>query len=40
MFTAKEIRKKYYKKGEKKLPELDWDFHERIAEKLPKKMWY
>ena len=40
IFTAAEIRKKYYKKGEKKLPEFDWDFHEKIAEKLPKKMWY
>ena len=40
VFTADEIRKKYYKKNVDKLPEFDWDFHKRIADKLPKKMWY
>ena len=40
VFTAEKIRKKYYKKGADKLPEFDWDFHKRIADKLPKKMWY
>ena len=39
-FTAEEIRKKYLKKNADKMPEFDWDFHQRIAEKLPKKMWY
>ncbi len=39
-FTAEEIRKKYLKKNTDKLPEFDWDFHQRIAEKLPKKYWY
>lgn len=39
-FTAAEIRKKYLKKGADKLPEFDWDFHKRIADKLPKEMWY
>lgn len=40
IFTADEIRKKYMKKKADKLPEFDWDFHERIAKKLPKKYWY
>lgn len=40
VFTAEEIRKKYYKKNADKLPEFDWDFHQRIADKLPKKIWY
>ena len=39
-FTAEEIRKKYLRKNTDKLPEFDWDFHQRIAEKLPKKYWY
>ena len=38
--TAGEIRKKYYKKNASKLPELDYEFHKRIADKLPKKFWY
>ena len=39
--TAKEIRKKYFKtKNPKKLEGFDWDFHKRIADKLPKKFWY
>ncbi len=40
LFTAAEIRKKYLKKNATKLPDFDWDFHMRIAEKLPKKYWY
>ena len=40
VFTAAEIRKKYLKKDVKKLPEFDWDFHKRIADKLPKKILY
>ncbi len=39
-FTAEEIRKKYLKKNADKLPEFDWEFHNRIAQKLPKKMLY
>lgn len=39
-FTASEIRKQYYQKGADKLPDFDWEFHKRIADKLPKKMWY
>lgn len=39
--TAKEIRKKYFKeKNPEKLDGFDWDFHKRIADKLPKKFWY
>lgn len=42
LITAKEIRKKYFKGG--KVPErldgFDYDFHMKIAEKLPKKFWY
>lgn len=40
VMTAKEIRKKYLKKNADKLPELDYEFHKRIADKLPKKFWY
>ena len=39
-FTASEIRKKYLKKNADKLPEFDWDFHKRIADKLPKNMLF
>ncbi|MBR2831216.1 hypothetical protein IKE83_02555 [Candidatus Saccharibacteria bacterium] len=41
-FTAKEIREKYLKDNQnaEKLPEFDWDFHKRIAEKLPREFWY
>lgn len=39
-FTAEEIRKKYLEKDAKKLPEFDWEFHNRIARQLPKRMWY
>ena len=24
----------------KRMPDFDWDFHKKIAEKLPKKFWY
>lgn len=41
VMTAKEIRKKYFKeKNPKRLEGFDYDFHQRIADKLPKKMWY
>lgn len=41
MMTAAEIRKTYFKtKQPKRLDGFDWDFHERIAEQLPKKFWY
>ncbi len=41
IMTAKEIRKKYFKtKNPEKLEGFDYDFHMRIAEKLPKKFWY
>lgn len=41
IMTAAEIRKKYFKKKDiKRLEGFDWDFHLRIAEKLPKKFWY
>ena len=39
--TAEEIRKKYFKKADqKRLEGFDYDFHQRIADKLPKKFWY
>lgn len=39
--TAEEIRKKYFKeKNPKRLEGFDWDFHKRIADKLPKEYWY
>ena len=39
--TATEIRKKYFKtKNPERLENFDWDFHERIAKKLPKEFWY
>ena len=41
LMTAKEIRKKYFKTKEpKRLEGFDWDFHQKIAEKLPKHFWY
>ena len=41
IMTAEEIRKKYFKtKNPKKLEGFDWDFHQRIADKLPKNFWY
>ena len=40
--TADYIRKKYFKNGKmpEKIPEFDWEFHQRIADKLPKSFWY
>ena len=41
IMTAAEIRKKYFKTKEpKRLEGFDYDFHERIAQKLPKRFWY
>lgn len=41
IMTADYIRKKYFKtKNPKKLDGFDKDFHQRIADKLPKKFWY
>lgn len=39
--TADEIRKKYFKeKSPKRLEGFDYDFHLKIAKKLPKEFWY
>lgn len=39
--TASEIRKKYFKtKNPKRLEGFDYDFHQRIADKLPREFWY
>lgn len=40
--TASEIRKKYFSKSKnpEKLEGFDYEFHKRIADKLPKKFWY
>ena len=41
IMTADEIRKKYFKtKNPEKLEGFDWEFHKRIADKLPKNFWY
>lgn len=41
VMTADEIKKKYFKtKNPKRLEGFDYDFHMRIAKKLPKKFWY
>ena len=41
IMTAEEIRKKYFKtKKPERLDGFDWDFHKRIADKLPKEFWY
>ncbi|MBQ3464854.1 hypothetical protein IJH15_01375 [Candidatus Saccharibacteria bacterium] len=41
IMTADEIRKKYFKtKNPKRLEGFDYEFHKRIAEKLPKSFWY
>lgn len=42
VITADTIRKKYIKnrKNIDKLEDFDYDFHLKIAEKLPKKFWY
>lgn len=39
--SAKEIRSKYMREpGVKRLVGFDYDFHQRIADELPKKFWY
>lgn len=39
--SAKEIRKKYFKeRNPKRLEGFDYEFHQRIADKLPKEFWY
>ncbi|MDO4742047.1 MAG: hypothetical protein Q4A79_01570 [Candidatus Saccharibacteria bacterium] len=41
IMTADFIREKYFKtKKPKKLEGFDYDFHQRIAEKLPREFWY
>ncbi len=41
IMTADYIRKTYFKtKNTKRLEGFDWDFHKRIADKLPKEFWY
>ena len=41
VMTANYIRSKYFKKKNvKRLDGFDYDFHQRIADKLPKKFWY
>ena len=41
IMTAAQIRKKYFKtEAPEKLDNFDWDFHMKIAEKLPKEFWY
>ena len=41
VMTADYIRKKYFKgKNVKKLDGFDMEFHQRLADKLPKKFWY
>ena len=41
IMTAEYIRKTYFKeKNPKRLEGFDWDFHKRIADKLPREYWY
>ena len=41
MMTADYIRKKYFKtKHPKRLEGFDYEFHQRIADELPKEFWY
>ena len=41
LMTAANIRRKYFDTPHpERLEGFDWDFHQKIAEKLPKKMWY
>ena len=41
IMTASYIRKKYFKeKNPKRLEGFDYEFHQRIADKLPKEFWY
>lgn len=42
VMTAKEIRAKYFKNGKapERLEGFDYEFHQRIADTLPKEFWY
>lgn len=41
MMSSEYIREHYFKsKNTKKLPGFDYEFHQRIANELPKKFWY
>lgn len=41
VMTAEYIRKEYFKeKNPKRLEGFDYEFHKRLAEKLPKQFWY
>ena len=41
IMTADYIRKHYFKtKNPKRLEGFDWDFHQRLANELPKSFWY
>ena len=41
IMTSDYIRKTYFKtKNQKRLDGFDYDFHKRIADKLPKNMWF
>ncbi len=41
IMTADEIRKNYFKsKNPERLEGFDYDFHQRIADELPKEFWY
>lgn len=41
VMTADYIRKNYFRtKNPKRLEGFDWDFHQRIADKLPREFWY
>lgn len=42
LMTADYIREKYFKDNKipEKLPEFDYEFHQRIADELPKSFWY
>lgn len=41
IMTADYIRKHYFKtKSPKRLEGFDWDFHQRLANELPKSFWY
>ena len=41
VMTAKYIREKYFKtENPKRLEGFDYEFHQRIADKLPKQFWY
>lgn len=41
IMTAKYIREKYFKtKNPKRLDGFDYEFHQRLADELPRKFWY